>query len=460
MAEKAKKWKLGDLEFDTEQEYKDATQDLKKIKEIMDAHDITKPREAKAVLDELKREPKFLSAYGEKFVEKLEKTAESLTGSKKQPKKSQTQNRAKVKKPVKENKIHIITRRNIIIGVVIIALLVLAKLFVPGLLEKKGEEEQIHRNLVLAYAKNQVELQNSFYHYYKDVLGEADEAALTAANNVITNAYEMNLADENVIKFSDKEIEDIYVRLLAAGDIEGQGFNEPQEITDLKQTIAQSAAGNVSGSLGAQGEEAEKDAQVGLVNRLMDYQHRMATQLAYSYSQFGFDAADVTEYATEDMEKIFGSVIYDMELSEAEKEAYYSDYYARGFFDGNSLVRLTTNPIDHALPDLTPTIKLVYEDGKTVEVTCSQQTLAPIASVAYELHAGNKKGYLVFRNNGSGSDFVQDDDGNSVTMQGEVFLNWDGEVTVGEWYYNSLQLGCMVGDKRELNIQYVYEIKY
>lgn len=460
MADKTKKWKLGDLEFDTEQEYKDATQDLKKIKEIMDAHDITKPGEAKAVLDELKEQPKFLSAYGEKFVEKLEKTAEPLNSSKKQPKKSKTQSPAKGKKPAKENKVHIITKRNIIIGVVIIALLVLVKLFVPGIMDKKSEDEQIHRNLVLAYAKNQVELQNSFYHYYKDVLGEADEAALTAANNVITNAYEMNLADENVIKFSDKEIEEIYVRLLAAGDIEGQGFNEPQEITDLKMKISQTSAGNVAGGEGAQGEEAEKDLQVGLINSLMDYQHRMATQLDYSYRQFGFDQADVAEYVTEDMEKIFGSVIYDMELTDVEKEAYYGDYYARGFFDGNSLVRLSTNPIEHALPDLTPTIRIVKMDGKTEEVTCSQQTLAPVASVAYELHAGNKKGYLVFRNNGSGSDFVQDDDGNSVTMQGEVFLNWDGQVTVGEWYYNSLQLGCMVGDKRELNIQYVYEIKY
>lgn len=460
MEEKAKKWKLGDLEFDTEQEYKDATQDLKKIKEIMDAHDITKPAEAKAVLDELKREPKFLSEYGAKFVEKLEKTAEPLNRSKKQPKKSEAQTPAKAKKSGKGKKVHIITRRNIIIGLVIIALLVLAKLFVPGLLEKKSEEEQIHRNLVLAYAKNQVELQNSFYQYYKNVLGETEDAALTSANEAITNAYEMNLADENVIKFSDKEIEDIYVRLLAAGDIEGQGFNEPQEITDLKQTIAESHLGNVSGSAGAQGEEAEKDSQVGLVNQMMDYQHRLAAQLAYSYSRFGFDEADVTEYVTEDMEKIFGTVIYDMQLSDAEKEAYYSDYYARGFFDGKSLVRLSSNPIEHALPDLTPTIKLAYEDGKTVEVTCSQQTVAPVASVAYELHAGNKSGYLLFRNNGEGTDYIQDDDGNSVTMQGELFLDWDGEVIVGEWYYNSLQLGCLVEDAKKLNIQYVYEIKY
>ena len=51
MAEK--KWKLGELEFDTEQEYLNASKDLKKIKLIMQKYDITKPADAKAVLKEI-----------------------------------------------------------------------------------------------------------------------------------------------------------------------------------------------------------------------------------------------------------------------------------------------------------------------------------------------------------------------------------------------------------------------
>ena len=40
-----KKWKLGDLEFDSEKEYLDASRDLKKIKQIMEKHDVSKPNE-------------------------------------------------------------------------------------------------------------------------------------------------------------------------------------------------------------------------------------------------------------------------------------------------------------------------------------------------------------------------------------------------------------------------------
>ena len=66
---------MGDLEFDSEQEYLDASRDLKKIKAIMEKHDITKPEEAKIVLKEVTDKPVFASSYGLKFVEKLEKTA-------------------------------------------------------------------------------------------------------------------------------------------------------------------------------------------------------------------------------------------------------------------------------------------------------------------------------------------------------------------------------------------------
>ena len=144
-----KKWKLGDLEFDSEQEYLDASRDLKKIKLIMEKHDITKPSEAKAVLKEITDKPVFASSYGLKFVEKLEKTvagakteSASAAGSDKAP--------AKAAKKKKEKKVHIITKRNILIGTILIAVLVAAKfaipVLMPGLGTQQGEEkENIHR---------------------------------------------------------------------------------------------------------------------------------------------------------------------------------------------------------------------------------------------------------------------------------------------------------------------------
>ena len=80
--------------------------------------------------------------------------------------------------------------------------------------------------------------------------------------------------------------------------------------------------------------------------------------------------------------------------------------------------------------------------------------------MAYELHDGNKSGYLIFRRNGTGTGFVQDDDGNSVTTQGDFFLNWDGEISSGEWYYNSAQIGFLAGDEKAGGVQYVYDLEY
>ena len=71
----AEKWKLGDLEFDTEKEYQEAAQDLKKIKVLMDRFDTTKPDGARKALEQIKGKHVFVSSYGMKFVEKLEKTA-------------------------------------------------------------------------------------------------------------------------------------------------------------------------------------------------------------------------------------------------------------------------------------------------------------------------------------------------------------------------------------------------
>ena len=462
-----KKWKLGDLEFDSEQEYLDASKDLKKIKSIMEKHDITKPAEAKAVLREIADKPVFVSSYGLKFVEKLEKT---VAGAKEMQASSVSdEKKGRTAKKKKEKKVHIITKRNIVIGAVIIAVLIAAKFAVPFVMpqlavQEDEQKENVHRNLVLAYAKNQVELQNSFYNYYKNVLGEEEEAALADANGQLADAYCMNLADENVSAYSDEQIEEIYVKLITAGELVNNSFNEPQAITELKATIAKSAAAGMgSGNEDQQAAgEAPTDgsSKVSLVNKMMDYQQRTAAQLTYSYCQFDFSDADVKEYVAEDMEKIFGHVIYDMKLSDSEKQAYYDAFLEAGFFDGSTLNRLGTNPTWHNLPDLTPTIKRIYADGSDEQISCSQQTLAPVASVAYELHDGKKDGYLVLRGNGTGIGFVQDDDGNSVTTQGDFFLNWNGKVTSGEWYYNSSQIGFLVNDQKDGGIQYVYDLVY
>ena len=247
-----KKWKLGDLEFDSEQEYLDASRDLKKIKSIMEKHDITKPAEAKAVLREITDKPVFVSSYGLKFVEKLEKTVAEAKAAESMSASGAGKVTEKATKKKKEKKVHIITKRNIVIGMVIIAVLVAAKfvapIVMPGLAAQEEEKENIHRNLVLAYAKNQVELQTSFYNYYKNVLGEEADAALADANAQLAEAYCINLADENISGYSDEQIEEIYVKLITAGELVNNSFNEPQAITDLKATIAQSGAAGMPGT--------------------------------------------------------------------------------------------------------------------------------------------------------------------------------------------------------------------
>lgn len=461
-------WKLGDLEFDSEKEYQDATKDLKKIKKIMEQHDITVPAEARIVLKELEGQPVFVSDYGLKFVEKLEKTVTGERTPDKAPASKPDDRPAKTVK--KEKKVHIITKRNIAIGMVLILLLVAARFAAPQLFPQafggaSGEEsENIERNLVLAYAKNQVGLQTSFYNYYKNVLGEEAQAALDQANSRLSDAYCINLADEDVADYTDAQIHDIYVKLHTAGELVNGSFNEPQAITDLKATIAKAGVSGVSGSDEVQtpSEDTVTDAEsrVRLVNKMMDYQQRVAAQLTDDYGMFDFSESEIKEYVTEDMEKMFGHIIYDMKMSDSDKEAYYNSFADAGLIANGSLVRFTTNPIEHNLPDLTPTIRLADKDGKTEEIGCSQRTLTPVAGVVYELHDGAKTGALLLRGNGTGIGFVQDDDGNSVTTQGDFFLNWGGKTTSGEWYYNSSQLGFLINDERAGGVQYVYELMY
>ena len=71
-----KKYKLGELEFETEQEYRDAAMDLKRIKGIVDKYNPEDPQQAQKILASIKAHPEtFRSPYGVKFREKLEAAA-------------------------------------------------------------------------------------------------------------------------------------------------------------------------------------------------------------------------------------------------------------------------------------------------------------------------------------------------------------------------------------------------
>ena len=150
-------YKLGDLEFETEQEYNDATSDLKRIKALMSEYNVNTKEDALKVLELLKSEEQFKSDYGKKFLEKLKKNA----GSSEQPasaaapsgaeqiKPAETRAPKKRRRRSKRGKgIHIITRRNIIIGVAIIVILVVVK-FATGISFNRDETTETKRRMVL-----------------------------------------------------------------------------------------------------------------------------------------------------------------------------------------------------------------------------------------------------------------------------------------------------------------------
>ena len=71
-----KKYKLGELEFETEQEYREAAADLKRIKGLVDKYNVEDPEQAKKILASIQAHPDtFRSPYGRKFVAKLQKAA-------------------------------------------------------------------------------------------------------------------------------------------------------------------------------------------------------------------------------------------------------------------------------------------------------------------------------------------------------------------------------------------------
>lgn len=96
-----KKYKLGDLEFETEQEYREAAADLKRIKGLVDKYNVEDPQQAAKILASIKAHPEtFRSPYGRKFVVKLEKAANISSAA---PSEINIGKTEKQKKPEKRN---------------------------------------------------------------------------------------------------------------------------------------------------------------------------------------------------------------------------------------------------------------------------------------------------------------------------------------------------------------------
>ena len=511
-------YRIGDLKFDTEEEYRAAKADLERIKDIMSSFDTKSKDGAKAALDSLSGEPGFESDYGRKFIEKLQRTAGTDMTSQVEgkDKSSQVKNEGKEKTAPGNNKgtdksalrknkgtgkaasgnnkgtdkngrvksrqtdkgtkksgssVHIITNRNIIIGAVAVLIIAAVVLIVRFSGLGKNEESKSKnemRNLVMAYAADQVELKSELYNYFLNVQGEDEARAAALAESTISDVYAMDVSVLDLEKMSDEYIGNIYTVLVNAGEIENGAFNEPDSVTELKKKIQiAKAAGSGENSARAGDSDitydepanTEDSLKVNLLNQLMDYQQRIASALNYEYSHFGMDSTEVSEYVIEDMEHMFDKVLYDMTLSEEEKIMYFDTLAARGFFAGGNLVRFSSDPAVYELPDLTPSVNLVT-GGEKIRLTCIQESVAPVYSVAYRLTDGVDEGYLMFRSNENMSVVLNDDSGNGTFIQGEVLLNWNGKTTIGEWYFNSGNIGFAIGDDLGDGVEYIYEIVY
>ncbi len=499
-------YRLGDLQFDTKEELLAASADLKRINELMKTHDTKNPDEAKKLLAELGSDHGFTTDYGLKFIEKLKKAAgisDSLKDevsdakpSQKNTSKEKVNNTAEAKKaketvnskPKRQKgartKIHLLTKRNIII-VAIIAVLAVAGsvLMAVGIIPKPTgcasgasmiSETDSHRNLVLQYAKNQLTLRESMITYYKNSQGMTADKAKIEANNILANSYAMNLADENVPSMSDSEIEETYRALMLAGDIEAGGFNEPEAITKLKEAIEQAKASGViapdskTDNQDDTDEAYSADQKTVLLNQMIDYQDRLSIQFACDYNHYGLSEGEIVENVAEDMEKLFVTPVYNAlldedenpVLSESEKTMYYDSYAKMGLIDSHGPIRLSSSPSYYNLPELTSQVTLNFQNGFSATTYASQQTVAPKAQVTYEFLGSNINGYITLRANGTGSDYIQDDDGNTVIVQGDLYMVLDNQITIGSWYVNSGKIGILVDDTRFGEIECVYNIKY
>ncbi|MDE6888795.1 MAG: hypothetical protein K2P45_09160 [Eubacterium sp.] len=474
-----KKYKLGELEFETEQEYREAAADLKRIKGLVDKYNVEDPEQAKKILASIQAHPDtFRSTYGRKFVAKLQKaaglapTAAASAGAgddkaaAKRAKKEEKEKRKREKQLAKsesrkadsgqKEKFQIFTPRNFAIGVVIVACVVVFSIFAPRMfsLNKGGDSNgDIRRNMVIAYAKNQADLKANLYTYYYNVVGQTEEEAEKDATEGLGN-YVMDLSDRTVSTMTDTEISDIYNRLVEGGDIQNNSFVEPSEITVLKDKLLAAGLSGNSGN-GLEGETAVEAA----INSMMDYQHRIYASLCHNYSLLGNAIENPQAYADEDMSKMFGEVIFDYNMTIDDKQSYFDSFNKRGLIKDNQVVRFSADPTVYNLPELTPTIEVSFMGEEAKAYECSMISYAPASSVFYEIHAGKKSGYICMRNNGGNTDYIQLGD-TTVTAQGDFIMAVGSEVQTGRWFYNQQNIGIFINGDTSSLISYVHDLTY
>lgn len=470
------RYKLGEYEFRTEQEYKEAAADLKRIKGIADKYDVSNPEQARKILATIQGHPEwFRSPYGRRFTEKLQAAAGKAKNNIQQPHaqkqqvKPEKQKRAKREKKPKikaekktggteKEKIQIFTVRNFVAGIIIIACVIVFSIFAPRLFSFHGNgdgNDDVRKNMINSYAKSQAELKSQLYSYYFNVVGETEEEAEKDAQEGISH-YVLDLSERTVSAMTDSEISDVYKQLVEGGDIQNNSFVEPAEVTVLKEKLL---AAGLSGNTG-NGVEGET-AMVAAINSMMDYQQRMYYSLCHNYSLLGFKEKDAEKYALEDMEVMFGDVIYDYNMSEDEKQQYFESFQKKGLIKDNQIVRFTTDPTAYNLPDLTPLIEVALKGEETESYECSMISYAPAVSVFYEIHSESGSGYICFRNHGANTEYIELDD-TTVTAQGDFFITKgsDAKLTEGKWFYNQQQVGIWLNGDTTSAISRVYDLTY
>lgn len=484
MAE-GKKYKLGDLEFESEEEYREAAGDLKRIKSLMAKYDVSDPGQARRILASIKAHPQtFRSPYGKKFIEKLEKASASMdalaftaenTAKRTQTGRQETQVKEKPpkEKRIKEKrtrkqkepradgqqkgKLQIFTVRNFVIGIVVIVGIVAFSLAAPRLFslnDGSNNNNDIKRTMVTAYAKGQADLKSQLYTYYFNVVGEAEEEAKKDAEEGMKK-YVMDLSDRTISAMTDDEIKDVYQQLVDGGDIQNNSFVEPAAITVLKEKLQAAGLANQTGN-GVEGETAI----VAAVNNMMDYQERLYYSLFRNYSLLNDKADDCEAYANEDLTAMFGDIVYDYKMSEDDKKTYYESFVKKGLIKDNQVVRFSTDPTAYNLPDLTPAIEVSIKGGEARAYRTSMISYAPAASVFYEIYSDKEKGYICFRNNGDKSKYIQLDEDTSVTAQGDFFILIGDESYSGDWFYNKQDIGLLMNGDKDSKISYVYDLTY
>lgn len=473
-----KRYKLGDLEFETEQEYREAAADLKRIKGLVDKYNVEDPQQAAKILASIKAHPEtFRSPYGRKFVVKLEKAANISSAAPSEINIGKTEKQEKPKKPEKKErrkkvkqekmkksgsdgtekgKFQIFTPLNFAIGVVIIACVIVFSIFAPRLFSFNNSGDSngdIRKNMVIAYAKNQAELKMQLYSYYFSVVGQTEEEAQKDAQEGMSH-YVLDLSDRTVSTMSDSEISDIYNQLVEGGDIQNNSFVEPSEITVLKEKLLAAGLSGNAGN-GVEGETAVEAA----INSMMDYQYRIYTALCNQYSLLGNSKENAEAFANEDLAAMFGEVIFDYKMTIEDKQSYFDSFVKRGLMKDNQIVRFSPDPTAYNLPELTPAIEVSFMGEKAAAYQCSMISYAPAASVFYQIQTGKKNGYLCFRNNGGNTDYIQVDD-TSVTAQGDFFMILGSETRSGRWFYNKQNIGILINGDQSSYISYVHDLTY